>query len=64
VLAQNLPAFNPDGSPAAFNLLTVDLPSYFKEYAGFATLTGHVTDRLAPVPHKPEQPRQPTRPLR
>jgi iron complex outermembrane recepter protein len=46
VLAQNLPAFNPDGSPAAFNLLTVDLPSYFKEYAGFLTLTGHVTDRL------------------
>ena len=45
-LAQNLPAFNPDGSPAAFNLLTVDLPSYYKEYAGFATLTGHVTERL------------------
>ena len=35
-----------DGSPSAFNLLDANIPSYYKEYAGFLTLTGHITQRL------------------
>ena len=46
LLAQTVPAFNVDGSPSAFNLLDANIPSYYKEYAGFLTLTGHITQRL------------------
>src|ERR1700761_230731 len=46
LLHQDAPAFLPDGTAADFNLLTADIPSYFKEYAGFITLTGHITDKL------------------
>jgi len=46
LLAQNVPAFNTDGSPSDFNLLIASIPSYYKEYAGFVTLTGHLTERL------------------
>jgi iron complex outermembrane receptor protein len=46
LLFQNVPAFLPDGTVADFNLLTASIPSRFKEYAGFVTLTGHITDKL------------------
>jgi outer membrane receptor protein involved in Fe transport len=46
LLFQNVPAYLPDGSMADFNLLTASIPSYFKEYSGFVTLTGHITDKL------------------
>jgi outer membrane receptor protein involved in Fe transport len=46
LLAQNVPSYNTDGTLSAFNLATVTVPSQYKEYAGFVTLTGHLTDRL------------------
>jgi outer membrane receptor protein involved in Fe transport len=46
LLSQTVPAFNVDGTASAFNLLNAYIPSYYKEYAGFVTLTGHITDRL------------------
>lgn len=41
-----LPAYDPGGAPAGINFITVDLPSNYKEYAGFATVTYHVTEKL------------------
>ena len=43
---QKLNASTPDGAVFPVNLLTVELPSTFEEYAGFGTLTWHATDKL------------------
>jgi iron complex outermembrane recepter protein len=43
---QTLNASMPDGSVFPVNLLTVNLPSSYQEYAGFATLTWHLTQQL------------------
>jgi iron complex outermembrane recepter protein len=42
---ESLPAFDPSGAPFPLNLLTVQLPSTYKEFAGFATLTYHITSQ-------------------
>ena len=43
---QKLNASTPDGAVFPVNLLTVELPSTFEEYAGFGTLTWHATAKL------------------
>jgi iron complex outermembrane recepter protein len=43
---QRLNASTPDGAVFPVNLLTVELPSTFEEYAGFGTLTWHATSKL------------------
>jgi iron complex outermembrane receptor protein len=43
---QKLNSSTPDGAVFPVNLLTVELPSTFEEYAGFGTLTWHATGRL------------------
>jgi iron complex outermembrane recepter protein len=43
---QKLNASTPDGAVFPVNLLTVQLPSTFEEYAGFGTLTWHATTKL------------------
>jgi iron complex outermembrane recepter protein len=43
---QSLPAYEPSGALSSINLLTVNIPSRYEEYAGFGNLTFHVTDKL------------------
>lgn len=43
---QTLNSSTPDGAVFPVNLLTVHLPSSYEEYAGFGTLTWHVTPKL------------------
>jgi iron complex outermembrane recepter protein len=43
---QTLNASLPDGAVFPMNLLTVNLPSTYEEYAGFGTLTWHLTQQL------------------
>jgi iron complex outermembrane receptor protein len=43
---QTLNASLPDGAVFPMNLLTVNLPSSYEEYAGFGTLTWHLTQQL------------------
>ena len=43
---QTLNSSLPTGEVFPVNLLTVDLPSTYEEYAGFGTLTWHLTPRL------------------
>ncbi|HET9447096.1 MAG TPA: TonB-dependent receptor, partial [Steroidobacteraceae bacterium] len=43
---QTLNASLPDGAVFPMNLLTVNLPSTYEEYAGFGTLTWHLTRQL------------------
>ena len=43
---QKLNASTPDGAVFPVNLLTVQLPSTYEEYAGFGTLTWHATAKL------------------
>ncbi|HEY7638146.1 MAG TPA: TonB-dependent receptor [Steroidobacteraceae bacterium] len=43
---QTLNSSLPDGTVFPVNLLTVELPSTYEEYAGFGTLTWHVTPKL------------------
>ena len=43
---QKLNSSTPDGAVFPVNLLTVELPSTFEEYAGFGTLTWHATTKL------------------
>jgi iron complex outermembrane receptor protein len=43
---QTLNASMPDGAVFPVNLLTVSLPSSYEEYAGFGTLTWHLTQQL------------------
>ncbi|HKS55843.1 MAG TPA: TonB-dependent receptor, partial [Steroidobacteraceae bacterium] len=43
---QRLNASLPNGDVFPVNLLTVELPSTYQEYAGFGTLTWHATDKL------------------
>jgi len=43
---QKLNASLPNGAVFPVNLLTVELPSTYEEYAGFGTLTWHVTQKL------------------
>jgi iron complex outermembrane recepter protein len=43
---QQLLAYDPSGVLSPINLLTARIPSRFEEYAGFANLTFHVTDKL------------------
>lgn len=43
---QTLNSSLPNGDVFPVNLLTVDLPSTYEEYAGFGTLTWHVTQKL------------------
>jgi iron complex outermembrane receptor protein len=44
--SQRLNASLPDGDVFPVNLLTVELPSTYEEYAGFGTLTWHITSKL------------------
>ncbi|HEV8333472.1 MAG TPA: TonB-dependent receptor [Steroidobacteraceae bacterium] len=43
---QTLNSSLPNGAVFPVNLLTVELPSTYQEYAGFGTLTWHVTQKL------------------
>jgi outer membrane receptor protein involved in Fe transport len=43
---QTLNSSTPDGAVFPMNLLTVNLPSTYEEYAGFGTLTWHLTQQL------------------
>lgn len=43
---QTLHASLPDGAVFPVNLLTVNLPSTYQEYAGFGTLTWHLTEKV------------------
>jgi iron complex outermembrane receptor protein len=43
---QTLNSSTADGAVFPVNLLTVNLPSRYEEYAGFGTLTWHVSDKL------------------
>jgi iron complex outermembrane recepter protein len=43
---QRLDSSTPDGAVFPVNLLTVNLPSTYEEYAGFGTLTWHLTQQL------------------
>ncbi|MBL8267691.1 TonB-dependent receptor domain-containing protein [Steroidobacter sp.] len=43
---QQLVAYDPNGARSAVNLLTLNVPSRYEEYAGFGNLTFHLTDRL------------------
>jgi iron complex outermembrane recepter protein len=43
---QTLNATMTDGQPFPVDLLTVNLPSSYEEYAGFGTLTWHLTQKL------------------
>ena len=43
---QTLNASTPDGAVFPVDLLTVNLPSSYEEYAGFGTLTWHLTQQL------------------
>ena len=43
---QTLNSSTPDGAVFPVNLLTVQLPSSYEEYAGFGTLTWHATSKL------------------
>jgi iron complex outermembrane recepter protein len=43
---QTLNSSLPNGAVFPVNLLTVELPSRYEEYAGFGTLTWHVTSKL------------------
>lgn len=43
---QRLNASLPNGDVFPVNLLTVELPSTYEEYAGFGTLTWHATEKL------------------
>ena len=43
---QTLNASTPDGAVFPVDLLTVNLPSSYQEYAGFGTLTWHLTQQL------------------
>lgn len=42
----NLVAYNADGSPFPVNLLTANLPSAYKELAGFGNVTVHLSDKF------------------
>lgn len=46
LLQQQVNSWNLDGSLSDFDLATLSIPSEYKEYAGFVTLTGHLTDQL------------------
>lgn len=43
---QKLLAYAPDGALASVNFLSLSWPSHYEEYAGFGSLTLHVTDKL------------------
>ncbi len=43
---QTLNSSTPDGAVFPVNLLTVNLPSSYEEYAGFGTLTWHIAPKL------------------